>query len=94
MHQKSYIKSQPSYPHQATTFSKHASFPKCGRAEQEPLPDKDSSVMDYTTKKKMQQIAGSLLHYARAFNPTIVNALGSNATQQSNSSLTMLPIKV
>jgi hypothetical protein len=48
-------------------------------------PSDTSLLLDAASKKRIQQIAGSFLHYARAVDPTILMALSAIAAQQSAS---------
>ena len=53
---------------------------------QAPMPTDDSPLLDDASKKRIQQVVGSFLYYARAVNPTILMALSKIATQQAASS--------
>jgi hypothetical protein len=46
-------------------------------------PTDDSPLLDNAGKKRIQQVIGSFLYYARAVNPTILMALSNIATQQA-----------
>jgi hypothetical protein len=48
-----------------------------------PNPTNTSPLLDNAGKKRIQQIVGSFLYYARAVDPTILMALSDIATQQS-----------
>jgi hypothetical protein len=54
-----------------------------GKDNQTPTPSNDSPLLDDAGKKRIQQIAGSFLYYARAVDPTIVMALSDLSSQQS-----------
>ncbi len=54
-----------------------------GKDNQAPNPTNDSPFLDNAGKKRIQQVVGSFLYYARAVNPTILMALSNIATQQS-----------
>jgi hypothetical protein len=54
-----------------------------GNDTQAPTPTDDSPLLDDTGKKRIQQVIGSFLYYARAVNPTILMALSDIATQQT-----------
>jgi hypothetical protein len=55
-----------------------------GKGNQAPTPQDDSPLLDAAGKKRIQQIVGSFLYYARAVNPTILMALLAIVSQQSN----------
>jgi hypothetical protein len=44
-------------------------------------PSNDSPLLDKAGKKRIQQIVGSFLYYARAVDPTIVMALSDLSSQ-------------
>jgi hypothetical protein len=50
---------------------------------QAPTPTDDSPLLDDASKKRIQQVVGSFLYYARAVNPTILMALSNITTQQA-----------
>ncbi len=54
-----------------------------GKNNQAPNPTNDSPLLDNAGKKRIQQVVGSFLYYARAVDPTILMALSDIATQQS-----------
>jgi hypothetical protein len=54
-----------------------------GKNNQAPNPTNNSPLLDNAGKKRIQQVVGSFLYYARAVNPTILMALSNIATQQS-----------
>jgi hypothetical protein len=54
-----------------------------GKDNQLPNPTDSSPLLDNAGKKRIQQIVGSFLYYARAVDPTILMALSDIATQQS-----------
>ena len=56
---------------------------KYGKDNQETVPCDTSPKLDEKGKKRIQQIVGSFLYYARAVNPTILMALSAIAAQQS-----------
>ncbi len=56
---------------------------KYGMDNQSPLPIDDSPRLDKTGKKRVQQIVGSFLNYARAVDPTILMALSEISSQQA-----------
>ena len=57
---------------------------KFGTAAQEPLAEDTTMTVDEERKKRVQQIVGGLLYYARAVDNTILTALNAIATQQAN----------
>ena len=56
---------------------------KYGKDNQETVPCDTSPKLDEKGKKRIQQIIGSFLYYARAVDPTILMALSAIASQQS-----------
>ena len=56
---------------------------KYGKDNQAPSPLDDSPLLDAAGKKRVQQIVGSFLYYARAVDPTILMALSEISSQQS-----------
>jgi hypothetical protein len=54
-----------------------------GKDNQAPTSANESPLLDDAGKKRIQQVVGSFLYYARAVNPTILMALSDIATQQS-----------
>jgi hypothetical protein len=56
---------------------------KYGKDNQETVPCDTSPKLDEKGKKRIQQIVGSFLYYARAVDPTILMALSAIASQQS-----------
>ncbi len=56
---------------------------KYGTDNQAPSPLDDSPLLDAAGKKRVQQIVGSLLYYARAVDPTVLMALSEISSQQS-----------
>jgi len=56
---------------------------KYGKDNQAPSPLDDSLLLDAAGKKRVQQIVGSFLYYARAVDPTILMALSEMPSQQS-----------
>ena len=54
-----------------------------GKDKQATTPDDDSPLLDDAGKKRIQQIVGSFLYYARAVDPTILMALSDIACQSS-----------
>jgi hypothetical protein len=63
--------------HNVVEFFQH------GKDNQAPNPTKDSPLLNNAGKKRIQQIVGSFLYYARAVKLTILMALSDIATQQS-----------
>ncbi len=54
-----------------------------GKGNQAPMPTDDSPALDDAGKKRIQQIVGSFLYYARAVDPTILMALSDIACQSA-----------
>ncbi len=50
---------------------------------QAPTPSNESPLLDEAGKKRVEQIVGTFLYYARAVDPTIVMALSDLSSQQS-----------
>jgi hypothetical protein len=55
---------------------------KFGSNTQAPLPPNDTPKLDANGIKRVQQILGSILYYARAVNMTVLMALSSIAVEQ------------
>jgi len=53
-----------------------------GKDNQAPTPGNTSPLLDATGKRRIQQIVGSFLYYARAVDSTILMALSAIVTQQ------------
>jgi hypothetical protein len=54
-------------------------------------PDPDTSpVLDAANSKRVQEVLGTLLYYARAVDSTMLTAIGTIATQQANGTLETL----
>ena len=65
--------------------SPHPAQPrKYGIDAHDPLPDDNTAKLDEPRKRRVQQIVGSLLYYARAVDNTILVALNSLAIEQAN----------
>jgi hypothetical protein len=75
------------YTHPAPLKPQHCPFAPnpitYGKDNQAPSPTDHSPLLDNSGKKRIQQIVGSFLYYARAFNLTILMVLSDIATQQS-----------
>jgi hypothetical protein len=54
-----------------------------GKSNQAPNPTDNSPLLDNASKKRIQQVVGSFLYYARAVDSTILMALSDIAPQQS-----------
>jgi hypothetical protein len=54
-----------------------------GKDNHAPTPTNETPLPDNVGKKRIQQVVGSFLYYARAVNPTILMALSEIATQQA-----------
>eukprot|EP00804_Cyclotella_cryptica_P009932 CCRYP_017361-RA/>CCRYP_017361-RA protein AED:0.34 eAED:0.36 QI:0/0/0/1/0.5/0.33/3/0/441 len=57
---------------------------KYGAAAQDPIPTDDSASLDRNGHKRIQQIVGALLYYARAFDNTILLSLSAIASKQAH----------
>jgi hypothetical protein len=81
------IKQLTCYQHPAPDRPQHHPFlPNpimYGKDTQAPKPTDNSSLLENTGKKRIQQGVGSFLYYAWAINPTILMALSDIATQQA-----------
>jgi hypothetical protein len=64
------------FQHQLPTRAQHAPYQWNGEDQTAPLPP--------DRIKRLQQITGMLLYYARAVDPTMLVSLGTIALQQSN----------
>ncbi len=76
------------YAHPAPLKPQHCPFAPnpvtYGKDNQAPSPTNNSPLLDNSGKKRIQQIVGSFLYYARVVNPTTLMALSADiATQQS-----------
>lgn len=56
---------------------------KFGKEAQDPLPDDKSPMVDAKRIKRIQQIIGGVLYYARAVNSTVLMALSAIASEQT-----------
>ena len=61
-----------------------------GQTNQEPTPTDTSPPLDSQNKKRVQQIVGSILYYARAVDMTVLMALSTIAAEQANATKKML----
>ena len=81
------MKQMTKYGHVAPLKPQHCPYSpnpiKYGKDNQAPSPLDDSPLLDATGKKRVQQIVGSFLYYARAVDPTILMALSEISSQQS-----------
>jgi len=81
------MKQLTKYGHVAPLKPQHCPYSpnpiKYGNDNQAPSPLDDSSLLDETGKKRVQQIVESSLYYARAVDPTILMALSEISSQQS-----------
>ncbi len=83
-----YIMKQPTrYSHPVPLKPQHCPFAPNpvthGKNNQAPNPTNHSPLLDDAGKKRIQQVVGSFLYYARAVDPTILMALSGIPTQQS-----------
>jgi hypothetical protein len=81
------MKQMTRYAHPAPLKPQHCPYSpnpiSYGKDNQAPTPTDDSPLLDAAGKKRIQQIVGSFLYYARAVDPTILMALSDIATQSS-----------
>ena len=81
------MKQMTKYGHVAPLKPQHCPYSpnpiKYGKDNQAPPPLDDSPLLDAAGKKRVQQIVGSFLYYARAVDPTILMALSEISSQQS-----------
>jgi hypothetical protein len=62
----------------------HWNAPKYGAKVQYAKPDDATPCLDSSSKQRVQEIIGTFLFYAWAINLTMLKALGTMLTQQSN----------
>jgi len=84
-----YIKKQlQRYKHVKKSRPQHCPFSpqpkKYGKAAQDPIPADESPKVDEKRKKKVQQIVGSVLYYARATDMTCLMALNEIGSEQAH----------
>jgi hypothetical protein len=81
------IKNLTQYNHPAPLKQQHSPYTPnpitYGKDNQATTSSDTSPLLNATGKKRIQQIVGSLLYYARAVDPTILMALSAIAAQQS-----------
>ena len=81
------MKQMTKYGHVAPLKPQHCPYSpnpiKYGKDNQAPSLLDDSPLLDAAGKKRVQQIVGSFLYYARAVDPTILMALSEISSQQS-----------
>jgi hypothetical protein len=81
------LKQLTHYAHPAPLKPQHCPYSpnpiSYGKDNQASTPTDDSPPLNNAGKKRIQQIVGSFLYYARAVNPTILMALSDIATQQA-----------
>jgi hypothetical protein len=63
-----------------------------GSEAQAPLPPDDSSLLDKAGVKRVQQIVGSILYYARAVGMTVLMALSTIAAEQTKAATKRWPV--
>ena len=64
--------------------SPHKAPPKTyGTAAQDPIPDDEAPAVDVKRIKRIQQVIGGILYYARAIDMTLLLALSAVASEQS-----------
>ncbi len=81
------MKQMTKYGHVAHLKPQHCTYLpnpiKYGKDNQTPSPLDDSPLLDEAGKKRVQQIVGSFLYYARAVDPTMLMAPSEISSQQS-----------
>jgi hypothetical protein len=81
------MKQLTKYGHIAPLKPQHCPYSpnpiKYGKDNHAPSPLDDSPLLNEAGKKRVQQIVGSFLYYARAVDPTIIMALSEISSQQS-----------
>jgi hypothetical protein len=81
------IKQLTKYGHVAPLKPQHCPYSpnpiKYGKDNQATSPLDDSPLLNEAGKKRVQQIVGSFLYYARAVDPTILMALSEISSQQA-----------
>jgi hypothetical protein len=81
------IKQMTKYGHVAPLKPQHCPYSpnpiKYGKDNQAPSPLDDSPLLDAAGKKRVQQIVGSFLYYARAVDHTVLMAISEISSQQS-----------
>ncbi len=90
-----YVKKQlTTYSHVAPLKPQYCPYApnpiKCGKDNQAPSPLDKSPCLNEAQKKRIQQIVGNFLYYARAVDPTILMALLEIASQQAAPSENMM----
>ena len=75
------------FKHAAPRKQQHSPFPcdpkKYGAAAQEPLPHDDYPKLDEKGIKRIQQLVGTILYYARSVDTTALMALSQLGSEQS-----------
>ena len=75
------------YKHEAPRKPQHSPYPvvprKYGAAAQDPIPPDESPKLEEGDRRRIQQVVGTILYYARAVDMTVLAALSSIASQQS-----------
>jgi hypothetical protein len=75
------------FEHEAPSKPQHSPFQaapkKYGAAAQEPMEDDHTALLDEKGKKRVQQIVGAVLYYARAVDNTLLAGLSSIASEQA-----------
>ncbi len=80
------------YQHPTPTRPQHSPHdwtqPKYGAKVQFTEPEDTTALLDVPAIKRIQQITGTLLYYARAVDPTLLVTLGTIAAQQAKATTT------
>ena len=75
------------YAHDAPSKPQHAPYPvtprKYGTAAQDPQTPDESPAVGDDDKRRIQQVVGTILYYARAVDLTLLAALSSIASEQA-----------
>ena len=85
------MKQMTKYGHVAPAKPQHCPYSpnpiKYGKDNQTPSPIDESPLLNKTGKKRVQQIVGSFLYYARAVDPTILMALSSQQSAPTENTM-------
>ena len=75
------------YLHEAPKKPQHSPYPvqpkKYGAAAQDPLPVNELQELEEKENRRIQQVVGTILYYARAVDMTVLAALSSITSQQA-----------
>ncbi|KAI2503406.1 Reverse transcriptase (RNA-dependent DNA polymerase) [Fragilaria crotonensis] len=79
-----------SIAHQTRTFSPPWQKPNYGAKTQFAIVPDDATALDATDKRRILEVLGTLLFYARAIDSTLLTAIGELATEQSEGTKTTM----